>query len=217
LYADVVHASGFPETVVGTITLPAIAGRSLAGDDAEGTALAVGETASVPERTASASSNGATATLQDKQSCTLPDGYTMVWVKPNAMVAKSPVDFQFQLLDPQGKQPHDMALYMGMLGHAAIVKTDGSTFAHIHPTGTVSMTAFMMANSQSGATGAIVNAGMNMPGMRGTDMGPAVLPNTVGFPYGFPSAGTYRIFVQMKHGERVETGIFDATVADPAS
>ena len=36
LYADVVHAGGFPETIVGTVTLPAIAGRPLAGDDAEG-------------------------------------------------------------------------------------------------------------------------------------------------------------------------------------
>ena len=39
LYADVVHASGFPETIVGTVTLPAIAGRPLAGDDAEGAQL----------------------------------------------------------------------------------------------------------------------------------------------------------------------------------
>jgi hypothetical protein len=36
--------------------------------------------------------------------------------------------------------------------------------------------------------------------------------NTVSFPYGFPTAGQYRIFVQMKHGETVETGVFDATV-----
>jgi hypothetical protein len=34
----------------------------------------------------------------------------------------------------------------------------------------------------------------------------------VGFPYGFPKPGAYRIFVQMKHGAVVETGIFDACV-----
>jgi len=34
----------------------------------------------------------------------------------------------------------------------------------------------------------------------------------VEFPYGFPSAGRYRIFVQMKHGATVETGVFDAEV-----
>jgi hypothetical protein len=44
---------------------------------------------------------------------------------------------------------------------------------------------------------------------------PAVLPNTVSFPYGFPSPGRYRIFVQMKHGETVETGVFDAIASAP--
>jgi hypothetical protein len=34
----------------------------------------------------------------------------------------------------------------------------------------------------------------------------------VSFPYGFPTAGHYRIFVQMKHGGTVETGAFDAQV-----
>jgi len=38
-----------------------------------------------------------------------------------------------------------------------------------------------------------------------------ILP-TVDFPYGFPSAGRYRVFIQMKHGNTVETGVFDAEV-----
>ena len=37
-------------------------------------------------------------------------------------------------------------------------------------------------------------------------------PNTVGFPYGFPTPGNYRIFVQMKHANAVETATFDANV-----
>ena len=32
----------------------------------------------------------------------------------------------------------------------------------------------------------------------------------VSFPYGFPAPGRYRIFIQMKHGGTVETGVFDA-------
>jgi hypothetical protein len=39
-------------------------------------------------------------------------------------------------------------------------------------------------------------------------------PAEVSFPYGFPKAGAYRIFVQVKHAGRVETGIFDTRV-DP--
>ena len=54
-------------------------------------------------------------------------------------------------------------------------------------------------------------AGMKMPGMN-DDSTTAVLPNEVSFPYGFPTPGRYRIFVQMKHGGTIETGVFDATV-----
>ena len=191
LYADVVHAAGFPETIVGEVALPAIAGRPLQGDDAEGTDSPI--------------SNDSAASANER--FRLADGYTMVWKRPSSLIAKSPQDFEFELLDPDGKAPADMALYMGMLGHAAFVKTDGTVFAHIHPTGTVAMAAFMMANPNAGMPAD--QGAMNMPGM---NMDHAALPNTVSFPYGFPSAGQYRIFVQMKHGDVVETGAFDASV-----
>jgi len=47
----------------------------------------------------------------------------------------------------------------------------------------------------------------DMPGMA-TEK----IPPVVEFPYGFPSPGRYRIFIQMKHGSTVETGVFDAEV-----
>jgi len=43
-------------------------------------------------------------------------------------------------------------------------------------------------------------------------MHPEQVSPVVEFPYGFPSAGRYRIFIQMKHGNTVETGAFDADV-----
>jgi hypothetical protein len=139
----------------------------------------------------------------------LPDDYTMVWNKPAHLVPKTATNFQFDLLGPDGKPATDMKLYMGMLGHAAFVKTDGSVFAHIHPTGTVAMSAFMMANPQAGPQGTGATSMQDMPGM---SMSQGALPSNVGFPYGFPSPGRYRIFVQMKHGNTVETGVFDADV-----
>ena len=205
LYADVVHASGFPETVVSSVQLPQIDGRPLAGDDAEG------EGASVL--------SGGT----NDNAFHLPDGYSMVWTKPPALVARRLEDFTFTLIDNTGHPAQDTALYMGMLGHAAFVKDDGTVFAHIHPSGTVAMAALMMAQNEL-APPSTAGSGSGSPAAGGTsdakDMaempGMAALsdhlPNTVSFPYGFPAPGRYRIFVQMKHGTTVETGIFDARV-----
>jgi hypothetical protein len=53
---------------------------------------------------------------------------------------------------------------------------------------------------------------MEMPGMNHASDSPKELPNEVTFPYGLPTAGRYRIFVQMKHDETIETGVFDAEV-----
>jgi hypothetical protein len=101
-----------------------------------------------------------------------------------------------------------MQPYMGMAGHAAFVKTDGTVFAHTHPEGSAAMAALMLANGGAGDD-ASSHAGMNMD-MSGPNSQP--ISSTVEFPYGFPSAGRYRIFVQMKHGSTIETGVFDALV-----
>ncbi|HZQ53506.1 MAG TPA: hypothetical protein VFB14_14980 [Bryobacteraceae bacterium] len=181
LYADIVHANGFPETMVTSVGISALPGRPLTGDDAAGCA---------PPWNAVSSTSTVFA---------LPDGYRMEWLRgTEALRANEPRMFRFRLEDPHGQPPRDMAFYMGMLGHAAFVKTNGTVFAHIHPTGSVSMAAFMMAQGM-------------MPDMN-METSESSLPNTVGFPYGFPSPGRYRIIVQMKHGETVETGIFDANI-----
>jgi hypothetical protein len=200
LYADIVHATGFPETVISSIRLPFISGGTLDGDDAEGTSVAL--------------KYGGDA-AQTSPTYKLPDGYTMVWKRPDTLVAKTPYDFTFELLDPDGNPASDMALYMGMPGHAAFVKTDGSVFAHIHPSGTASMAALMIAQAQNDQMqGAQPSSQADMKSMPGMDMSQGTASNNVRFPYGLPNAGTYRIFVQMKHGNMVETGVFDADVAE---
>jgi hypothetical protein len=184
LYADIVHANGFPETMVTEIEIPALTSRPLSGDDA----------ASVTEPWQKASTTNTVFTL--------PDGYKMAWLRGDTpLVAKRATSFNFRLTKPDGTAPADMALYMGMLGHAAFVKTDGTVFAHIHPNGSVSMAALMLASGEAPMD-------PNMP----MEEKSSALPATVSFPYGFPSPGRYRIFVQMKHGETVETGVFDAVV-----
>ena len=201
LYADIVHANGFPETLVSEVDVPRLPGRALAGDDATGSATAWQR----------ADPNN---TIFD-----LPDGYKMIWLRPAALRAKQPTLFRFRLETPDGQAPQDMAFYMGMLGHAAFVKTDGTVFAHIHPTGSVSMAAFMLAQqpgeSRSLAANAATAGRRDMAAMSGMDHSSEelhALPDEVSFPYGFPTPGRYRLFVQMKHGNTVETGVFDAAV-----
>jgi len=100
---------------------------------------------------------------------------------------------------------------MGMAGHAAFVKTDGTVFAHTHPEGSAAMAALMLANDNTDSHAsdhAAMDGGMSMDMTAHGEP----LSSTVEFPYGFPTSGPYRIFVQMKHGTTIETGVFDVVV-----
>ena len=193
LYGDVVHASGFPETLVSKITVPAtMAGGTLGPDDA----------AAHPQPL----SAGALG-----NSFTLPDGYVMVWDRPATLTADTGYSFRFHLQDAKGNPAADVQPYMGMAGHAAFVKTDGTVFAHTHPEGSAAMAALMLANgSDSSAHAGMEGMDMSMP--MHMDHHSEPISNTVEFPYGFPASGRYRIFVQMKHGTTIETGAFDAVI-----
>ena len=176
LYGDIVHASGFPETLVTKVDIPAGKPSAVPGpDDAEATPPPI--------------SAGPLGT-----SYRLPDGYTMAWDKPSTLTASTAYSLHFRLLAPDGTPAKDMQPYMGMTGHAAFVKDDGTVFAHTHPDGSAAMAALDIANGPMG----------------GMSSGPT--PAEVDFPYGFPTPGPYRIFIQMKHGNMIETGVFDATV-----
>jgi hypothetical protein len=189
LYADIVHANGFPETLTSELTIPAdFPTAPLAAEDASAAppALSQGEVGPAYK---------------------LPDGYTMIWDRPENLSANTAYAFRFRLIDAAGQPAGDVHPYLGMAGHAAFVKSDGTVFAHTHPEGSAAMQAMMLAN---GGSGEMADSGS----MGGMDMGGTAehIPPTVDFPYGFPSPGRYRIFIQMKHGSTVETGVFDAEV-----
>ncbi len=200
LFGDIVYRSGFPETEVGTLIVPAgLPAVSLSPEDASAAPppLSHGELGPTYK---------------------LPDGYTMVFDRPSNLTANTAYALRFRLLDTAGKPASDMQLYLGMPGHAAFVKSDFSTFAHTHPDGSAAMPAVMLANASTIASEPSTTS--NIPDMSGMTMSGAVMSaapsepisSTVEFPYGFPSSGRYRIFIQMKHANTVETGVFDAEV-----
>jgi hypothetical protein len=125
------------------------------------------------------------------------------------------MEFTFAVQDKDGRLARDMEPYMGMAGHAEFVRSDLSVFAHVHPAGSVSMAALELAQDglSNAADSAQMPISMPMPSTMSMPMAEAgPLPPEVRFPYGFPQAGDYRIFVQIKRGGRVETGVFDAHV-----
>jgi hypothetical protein len=210
LFADVVRGSGFPDTMSAEIDVPGISGTALMGDNSTATAPPVSATGALT------SAANATAT-GDGVATVLPDGYRMVWVRgTQPLVANRFMLLRFELQDPQGKPVTDSELYMGMAGHAEIVKSDRTVFAHIHPEGSVAMAALELTqqSSPAKASGPAMepNMGMTMP--MGDDS--VAEKARVSFPYGFPKPGEYRLFVQMKRGGVIETGVFDTqVVAEP--
>ncbi len=173
VYADIVHQNGFAETAVGNATLPAIHGTPLSGDDSGGATPASGDV------------------------FPLGGGYQMVWKRdPAAAIHPKAIQlYTFLLAGPDGKPVPDLEPYMGMGGHAEFVKKDGTVFAHVHPSGSVSMASEQIASPVA------------MMGMHQLNPGPEV-----SFPYGIPTPGSYRVFVQMKRAGKVETGAFDFDV-----
>jgi hypothetical protein len=127
--------------------------------------------------------------------------------------ANTPLNFKFSVQDKDGKPAMDLEPYMGMAGHAEFVSKDMSIFAHVHPAGSVSMAAMELARTaRTGPAGELQVGGMAMGMPIAVLMPGSSVPAEVSFPYGFPRAGDYRIFVQIKRGGVIETGVFDARV-----
>ena len=184
VFADIVHATGFPETYVGEVDLPAISSGALQGDD------------SVRD------SFGANSDTSD-----LGDGYRMIWEEPAGLKTNELAWLKFKVVDKNGQPAEDLEPYMGMAAHALFVNSDGSVFAHVHPSGSVPMASIELA--QGGHVPPPEMAEMaGMPGMNhATD-----IDSEVSFPWGFPRPGSYRIFVQVKRAGHVDTGVFEAAV-----
>ena len=182
LYADIVHKNGFPETLVAEVTLPEVKGSPAAEDDSGG---AVGRP--------------------------LRDGYRILFETANEpLIAKKAANLRFRLVDAEGRAPKDQELYLGMPGHAMVMRRDRGVFAHLHPSGTVPMAALELA--AQGQLGPDPHAAH-----RRAQSATGIMPDVVAFPYGFPSAGSYRMFVQMKRAGQVETGAFDLVVPESAT
>ena len=108
-------------------------------------------------------------------------------------------------------------------------------FVHLHPAGSINLTAQMRFAETEGARPAPAGGndraardggqaargadgghdGTSPGGAHDDPLHAASRPsNTVTFPFVFPEPGAYRIFVQVKIGADVETAAFDAEVGE---
>lgn len=151
-----------------------------------------------------AEQKGVTLTGDDVAGALSP-GLKMVFENANESIqAKKLTPLRFHLENEKGEVVKDIELYLGMPGHAAVLKKDRKVFAHLHPSGTTPMASLELAAQNL--------LDRNPHAVHQLHAMHAALPATVSFPFGFPVAGDYRIFVQMKRAGKVETGSFDLTV-----
>lgn len=238
LYADVVHESGFAQTLTDTVVLPAPsvrgspdsvappATRETAGDgvDPDDAWWAGGPAAAAPPP------GGTVAAL-------FPDGFALAWRRPErAIVAGDALDLVFLPREPDGS-PALLEPYMGMLAHAAVTRDDGAVFVHLHPTGSISLAAqeVMRAaepavlSAESPASLRADSAATVAPADSAAAPGAATPPDPpavpaahaahtfapvsqVLIPWAFPKPGRYRVWVQVRRGGVVHTAAFDVSV-----
>ncbi len=222
VFADIVHESGFTHTMVTSVEIGADAaavptatgnGQPVTGSGQRVT----GDRQRVPVtgRLSVDDSWFAGPVAKGTPTYSLGGGATMTWAKGDApIVADRPASLRFEIRNADGS-PAILEPYMGMPGHAVVARNDGAVFVHLHPAGTISMAsqmAFAMRQPGDSIRGRL---GKRISEMELSGMSRATVDsNIITFPYAFPKAGDYRVWVQVKRGGQVMTGAFDATVTE---
>ena len=219
LFGDVLFQSGTQRTLVDTIDLPV---APVVADELRIAVSGPGISNVVPAfdvddawRVVHASPLGAASMLASGGSMTLAADASVVVGRDLRLVAT--------LHDASGTASM-LEPYMGMGGHAMVLRRDGGVFMHLHPMGSASMTAqSQLMRRERGDTAMLDSAAI----ARATSAADAASPmgashatrmdiaSTVSFPFAFPTDGAYRVFVQVKRGGVIETAAFDVTVGAP--
>lgn len=237
IYADVLRYHSLQNTIADTIEIPSppkvnvmptMTGDS---DDTFVVTNAINTKVSKPDATITICGTPGVKTP-------LQDGSSIVWdEKPTEkLLAGKVYNLKFSVLDPDGK-PAELQTYLGMMGHAAVIKDDGSVYIHLHPNGTYSSTAVQVMQKRIDETtnqrpnlnnpkkfrDSIDNILLQLQAMTEAERDKILMAGMthesnghhggeVIFPYAFPKAGNYRVWLQVKREDRILTGVFDAKV-----
>jgi hypothetical protein len=186
VYGDIVHESGYAQTIVANVSLPSPTPGSPA----------------VPSDRDDSTFSDAAAPDADPAVFTFGDGSTITWERgPTPLVQQQERLLAFVVREPD-RSPMLLEPYMGMLGHVAITRHDGSVFVHLHPSGSISMAALQKFQRETWGAATDPHAAH------------AVHESKLAIPYAFPRSGRYRLWIQVKRRGEVLTAAFDAQVRD---
>ncbi len=243
IFADITRLSGFSETIPDTIdienkipaTLVSMDSSLLNRDDTYFTTNPISTSNQTP-------TDGIVICGKPGVKTSLPDGSTAIWehAANESIVSGKLYELSFNILDENGK-PAILDPYLGMMGHAVVMKYDGSVYIHLHPVGSYSMASQQtMLNRFEKETGPVNWSKLTRPtifmdsidrvvaqleSMSEEDRNKTLMGNmqhevdaehpehtVVTFPYAFPSPGNYRIWIQMKRNGKILNSAFDAVV-----
>lgn len=193
LFGDIVLANGLSQTVTSTLDWPGDSSRVVADAD-DAIWLADGSDVGGVDRPV-----------------VLDGGLRVVWAGgKEPLEARRLVDLRFDVRDAGGHIA-GLAPYLGMSAHAVVLSADGSVFIHLHPMGTVSTSAqeTFVARDRGDTTAT------GRPRLASTATPMAMsMDGRLDFPYEFPKAGRYRVWVQIRPvaDASVRTAAFDLDV-----
>lgn len=198
LFGDVTFETGQTRTLTGMV--------GLTRDDSVSTAQLV----RADRDDAWTSAVGATRRDHMATIDTLEDGSTMEWLPDSSSIRPgAEATLRFRVRDPNGALA-TLEPYLQMTAHAVIARDDGSVFIHLHPAGTVSYAAQQVfALRDRGDTTA--KGRLRLAADSGSQHA-MPMSGEFSFPYVFPRAGTYHLWVQVRRTGRVLTGVFDVVV-----
>jgi hypothetical protein len=215
VFADIVHSSGFEETITGKL-------------EVKGGELQVQFASNTDDKVFSD---------EDDAWCVKKGtaGREHIWDDGSKISMRNTGSFKtgevekltFNAMEEDGN-PIQLEPYLGMPGHAVIMKKEGDVYIHLHPIGTVSMAAQQaMANKIEGDVTVCKPWGLETANPDSV-INPTALPiktmkgdankllanadSEITFPYEFPKAGDYRIWVQIKKKGQIHTAAFDVVV-----
>lgn len=150
LYGDVVSGNGFSETIIDTVKIPAKPPTIAAGSLKNAKIITSPDDAWLVSNPVNNSQ--ATETGKQVSVCGIPgisfataDSSIIIWEHQlnQPFKANKFCSLAFHVMNKQGG-PAILQPYMGMMGHAVVVKYDGSVYVHLHPIGN-----FAMASQQA--------------------------------------------------------------------